>query len=244
MATMTRCKEVSSVSLNTPNPPERTGYTFTDEMWRTRTVTNPRYFSQKGGPGCALTPTRPARCYILGDPRPSGPRTLAERAEEEDLSLWTSSASVADYEGRKRTAEEKKRLDREAFVARQGTFHKFARLPAELRLAIWEMALEEPVHVTLTISDWGFLPLQRRTRCFARGTRIEEYAATAVLPPLMLVSHESHRAASAHYKRAFCGVKGQGGVLTAWPTVLTAQKRVYAMLGPGDEELVQEYIAE
>ncbi|KAI1130725.1 hypothetical protein F5Y10DRAFT_235050, partial [Nemania abortiva] len=224
-------------------PPTPTGYTFTDEMWRTQTAKPPRYFSQKGGENSALTPTRPAPVYVPSDPRPRGPRTIAERAEEDDLQLWASSSSVAEYEERKRAINEKNRLDREALIHSQGDFPKFLLLPAELRWMIWKMAAEEPITVTLTVSGRRYRPQQRqRGWCGTRTAGIRDYSATAVLPPLMLVNHESHKFASAHYRRAFRGLNGDGGVLAAYPTIIKAQSRVYRMVGQDDKELVEDYI--
>ncbi|KAJ8133440.1 hypothetical protein O1611_g193 [Lasiodiplodia mahajangana] len=219
-----------------------TGYTFTDEMWRTQTVKKPRYFNRSGGKNPFMKPTRPAPCYSLGDPNPRGPRTIAAHAEEEDLQLWASSSSIAEYEERKQAIIEEKRRDREVFMKSQGTFHKFPLLPPELRLWIWKMAMEEPIIVTLTVSNWRYSPRRPGARCGHRGIQIEDYFATAVLPPLMLVNHESHQIASASYKRAFCGINKKGGVLAAYPTRLIAQRRVYELVGEDDKELVQEFI--
>ncbi|KAI1193854.1 hypothetical protein F5X97DRAFT_312720 [Nemania serpens] len=224
-----------------PRPPMPSPYTFVDEMWRTRTVTNPRYFSHAGGKNSPPKPTRPAPCYIMGDPRPRDSHTIAEAAEEDDLQLWVSSASVADYEERKQALNERKPLDREAFVNAQGQFHKFPALPLELRVMIWKLALEEPVTVTLRISYWRPRPRPGRSRCGILRYIAEDYSATAVLPPLMLVNHESHRTASAHYKRAFRGVKGNGGVLAAYPTILRTTQPC-EMIGPDDRQLVQEFV--
>ncbi|KAI0102095.1 hypothetical protein GGR51DRAFT_527842 [Nemania sp. FL0031] len=215
-----------------------TGYTFTDEMWRTQTVKKPRYFNQTEG---VMRPTRPAPCVSMRSPRERGPRTIAARAEEEDLQLWASSSSVAEYEERKQAINEKKRLDREAFIDSLGTFHMFPLLPPELRLVVWKKAMEEPIIVTLTVSKWGYRPRRQRGWCGHRGVKIEDYFATAVLPPLMLVNHESHEIASAHYKRAFCGVKQNGGVLAAYPTRLVCQRRLYELVEEDDKELIEDY---
>lgn len=206
------------------------------------TVTRPRYFSGGDGENSPLKPTRPAPCQIMWDPRRPGPRSIAEQAEEDDLQLWASSSSVADYEERKQALNERRRLDREAVVNSQGHFHKLPGLPVELRVMVWKLALEEPTAVTLHISDWRLQPRIPSSRCGVRGVTVEDYSATAILPPLMLVNRESHRLALAHYKRAFRGVKGNGGVLAAYPTILKAQREPYALIEPDDKELVMEYI--
>lgn len=205
-------------------------------------MTRPRYFSGNGGGNSVLKPARPAPCFIMWDPRRPGPRTIAEQAEEDDLQLWASSSSVADYDERKQALNERRRIDREAVVNSQGHLYTFPTLPFQLRLMIWKLALEEPMTATLQTSDWRRRPRFPVGCCGIRSIKVEDYSATAILPPLMLVNHESHRIALAHYKRAFRGAKGNGGVLAAYPTILEAQREPYAMIELDEHKLVKEYI--
>jgi hypothetical protein len=125
----------------------------------------------------------------------------------------------------------------------QPTFHKFSSLPAELRLLVWKMALEEPTRVTLTISGYE----SRRSGNPTCGTVFSypsENAATAVLPPLMLVNHESHAVTSRHYRRAFRSFNGKGGVLAAYPTVLTVKGNAFGLMRPGSLNLLRDFILE
>ncbi|KAF2972248.1 hypothetical protein GQX73_g1228 [Xylaria multiplex] len=167
---------------------------------------------------------------------------MAQQAEEEDQLLWASSSSVEEYEERKRTRDEERRLDREAFMQAQPIFHQFPHLPTELRLLIWELALEEPTRVTLAASR--YYPRFSRPRGQWILRLPEEFVATAFLPPLMLVNHESHAVAVAYYRRAFRGVDGSGGVLAGYPTVLNIKNAAFELLRADDLDLVRDFIFE
>jgi hypothetical protein len=216
--------------------PKPTGCTFTDEMWRTQTLHPERSISySRNGPPC------PEKVRPLAHPYPPDPpaRTAAERACAEDLDLWESSLTLDDYEERKRVLYEKRRLEREEWLQKQPAFYKFPYLPTELRHHIWRLALEEPTTVRFTVSKYT-ITANMSGRCRRRGYRPAEFAVTACLPPLMLVNYESHQIASAHYQRAFRGVRGGGGVLAAYPTVLHVDESSLKLLQPGDLQLVQE----
>ncbi|KAI0413371.1 hypothetical protein F5X98DRAFT_352210 [Xylaria grammica] len=219
--------------------PMSTGYTFTDEMWRTQTVHPERDHSSTSNDG-PLRRTSPLARRCRFPPVP--PRTAAQRAEEEDQALWASSASIEEYEERKRTRDEERRLDREAIIRAQPVFHKFPHLPPELRLHVWKLALEEPTMVTLFVSK--FHPRFSRPRGQWILRLPEQYAATAFLPPLMLVNHESHAVASAHYRRAFRSLDGGGGVLAGYPTVLCVKNAAFDLLQADDLDLVRDFILE
>ncbi|KAI3328989.1 hypothetical protein HD806DRAFT_268585 [Xylariaceae sp. AK1471] len=224
-----------ATQLGYPTP---TGYTFTDEMWRTKTVKPLRCFSQEHDHG----PLRPSWPAPFAGSMP--PRTISQRAHEEDLALWASSSSIEVYEERKRARDEQRRSEREAFIRDQPVFHKFSSLPAELRLLVWKMALEEPTRVALTVSEYRSPPRQPGVWCATVFRYPSAYAATAVLPPLMLVNYESHKLASRHYRRAFQGVDGEGGVLAAYPTVLTVKGVAFTLMRPDSLSLVQDFILE
>ncbi|RAL08843.1 2EXR domain-containing protein [Aspergillus homomorphus CBS 101889] len=207
-------------------------YTYTDEQWKVHTVHPPRYFSRSKQDG-TLRPTRPAPCVMMGNPT-IGPRTAAEKAEEADKALWASCDSVEEYEAKRREID----AARARAVADQPTFHPFPRLPCELRYNIWTLAMAEPTRITITCT--GYTPARRPQggRC---GTispgRPRIYAATAFMPPLMLVNRETHALASRHYRRAFRGVDGGGGVLASYPSILTIERPVVPLLRMEDDDV-------
>ena len=227
---------MSNPPQSTPTHPKPSPYTYTDEQWRVHTIHPQRLYSRRKNDGI-LRPTRPAPCILIGNPR-IGPRTAGEKAEEADTALWASCDSVEEYEA--------KRQDLDAARARatmnQRTFHPFPRLPTELRCKIWEMAMEEPTQITITCS--GYTPAQRPTGwCRTVGPgRPRIYATTAFMPALMLVNRETHALASKHYRRAFRGVDGGGGVLAAYPSVLTIERPMVLLLPMDNDDL--ELLAE
>jgi hypothetical protein len=106
--------------------------------------------------------------------------------------------------------------------------------------------MEEPVEVQLAASKYT-LAIRGAGWCGTRSPpRPLNLAAIAILPPLMLVNHESHAIASTYYKRAFRGVGGAGGVLAAYPTVLRADRYpdshdAIDLLHPNELGLVQVF---
>ncbi|RAH84954.1 hypothetical protein BO86DRAFT_440305 [Aspergillus japonicus CBS 114.51] len=212
-----------------PQAPARPSpYSYTDEQWKVHTVHPQRYYSRSKEDG-TLRPTRPAPCFSIGNPD-IGPRTAAEKAREADTALWASCKSVEEYEAKRREMDAA--AARRAVEAERVTFHPFSRLPAELRCQIWAVAMEDhPTRVAITCS--GYTPA-RRPRGGLCGTvapgRPRIYAATAFMPPLMLVNGEAHALASRHYRRAFRGVQGGGGVLAAYPSILTIEKAMILLL--------------
>lgn len=70
------------------------------------------------------------------------------------------------------------------------------------------------------------------------------FAATALLPPLMLVSHESHRAAVRHYRRRFQGVHHGGGVLAEFPTTLNLGANIAHLIRDDDFDIAQKVVLE
>jgi DNA-binding transcriptional regulator of glucitol operon len=172
------------------------------------------------------------------------PRTIAQRAHEEDLALWASSASIEEYEERRRARDEQRRSEREAFMRGQPVFHRFLSLPAELRLMIWKMALEEPTRVILFILTRTMPSRQSGGWCGTTFPISWEHVATATLPPLMLVNCESHRVASRHYQRAFRGLHARGGVLAAYPTVLTVKGDAFTPMQTDGLRFVRDFVLE
>jgi hypothetical protein len=170
------------------------------------------------------------------------PRTAAERACAEDLELWETSSTLDEYEERKQALLEKRHLEREDWIRKQPVFHKFPSLPPELRHHIWKLATEDPTKVRLTTSKYNVF--SSSGWCGTIGSSPSEYAATAFLPPLMLVDHESHQITSVHYQRAFSGVSGGGGVLAGYPTALHVDRHAFSLLRPDDLGLVQEFTLE
>ncbi|TGJ87855.1 hypothetical protein E0Z10_g977 [Xylaria hypoxylon] len=160
----------------------------------------------------------PNRTHL--SPVPS--HTIARRAEAEDQLLWASSSSVEEYNERRRTRDQAKCLDREAFIRK--------------------LVLEEPTRVILVASKYRLKFARPRGQWILRLP--EEYAATALLPPLILVNHEYHAVASAHYRRAFRGIGGGGGVLAGYPTVLYGKDAAFELLRADDLDLVQGFILE
>ncbi|KAI0389312.1 hypothetical protein F5Y17DRAFT_133592 [Xylariaceae sp. FL0594] len=208
----------SKVDLLLPHsqkPQKPTGYTFTDEMWRTRTEHNPRLLLRIGRP--CLAEEQPQQ----GIPSVP-PRTAAQRARAEDEHLWKTSSSRGKYEERKRALYESRRVARQEWLERQPVFHPFLSLPTELRLYIWQLAMQEPTDVQLTVARYS--PAWRGGGCcgIRMPARAREIRAIAMFPPLMLASRESNALASAHYKKAFRSFDGTGGVLAAYPTTLHA----------------------
>ncbi|PYI11437.1 hypothetical protein BO78DRAFT_425917 [Aspergillus sclerotiicarbonarius CBS 121057] len=223
---------MSEPSTYTPPSP----YTYTDEKWKVHTVHPRRFFSRRKDDGI-LRPTRAARCVSIGNPS-IGPRTVAERASEADTALWASCDSVEEYEAKRREIDAAKAKA----VADQPVFHPFLRLPLELRCRVWEMAMEEPTQITITCS--GYTPARRPTgwcRTVAPG-QPRKYATTAFMPALMLVNRETHALASKHYRRAFRGVHGGGGVLAAYPSTLTIEKPMILLLRMENLEMLAEIV--
>ncbi|KAI1812841.1 hypothetical protein GGS20DRAFT_556309 [Poronia punctata] len=216
-----------------------TGYTFTDEMWRTKTLSNPRRSLQFGKP--ILLPVKQIKHVY----HPGTYRTIAQRACLEDEELWESSSSLKEYEERKRALYTKRRVERQEWLESQPVLHRFPSLPPELRLRIWQLGLEEPAEVTLAITEYR--GGQRSRGCVKRRpARPSGSRAISLFPPLMLVNHESHSMASAHYKRAFRDIYGGGGILAAYPTILCADRdsdsrEPIDVLPPEDLELVQVF---
>ncbi|RAK81725.1 2EXR domain-containing protein [Aspergillus fijiensis CBS 313.89] len=215
-------------------------YTYTDEQWKVHTVHPQRYYSRSREDG-TLRPTRPAPCLSIGNPD-IAPRTGAEKARAADMALWGSCKSVEEYEAKRREMDDD--VAARAVEAGRATFHPFPRLPAELRCQIWAMAMaDNPTGVSITCT--GYTPPQRpRGWCktVAPG-RPRIYAATAFMPPLMLVNWEANALASRHYRRAFRGVNGGGGVLAAYPSILTIEKAMIRLL-PMDRAEDLELLAE
>ncbi|RAH70511.1 2EXR domain-containing protein [Aspergillus aculeatinus CBS 121060] len=213
----------SEVPAARPSP-----YTYTDEQWKVHTVHPQRYYSRSREDG-TLRPTRPAPCSFIGNPD-IAPRTAAEKAREADKALWGSCKSVEEYEAKRREMDDVAAA--RAVEAGRATFHPFPRLPSELRCRIWVMAMvNSPTRIAITCSGYTPARLPRGGRCgtVAPG-RPRIFAATAFMPPLMLVNWEAHGLASRHYRRAFRGVNGGGGVLAAYPSVLTIEKAMVLLL--------------
>ncbi|PWY96167.1 hypothetical protein BO94DRAFT_529568 [Aspergillus sclerotioniger CBS 115572] len=218
--------------MSTPPSP----YTYTDEQWKVHTIHPRRFYSRRKEDGI-LRPTRAAPYISIGNPS-IGPRTAGEKAAEADTALWASCDSVEEYEAKRRDLDAAKAKA----MANQPTFHPFPRLPTELRCKIWEMAMEEPTQITITCS--GYTPAQRPTGwCRTVGSgRPRIYATTAFMPPLMLVNRETYALASKHYRRAFRGVNGGGGVLAAYPSVLVIERPMVLLLPMDDLELLAEIV--
>ncbi len=122
---------------------------------------------------------------------------------------------------RKQELKEKAEAERKEFMDKAGYFHLFNKLPIDLRLKIWEMAMLEPTHVKVSVSKYAAAPYNPNSRCGTRGpASISEYRATATVPALLLVSHEAHAAAKKFYKVLFRNTAGCYGVLAQFPTVL------------------------
>ncbi|KAI9932524.1 hypothetical protein ASPWEDRAFT_33425 [Aspergillus wentii DTO 134E9] len=217
-------------------PPRPSPYTYTDEKWKVHTVHPPRYMSTSRIDGITR-PTRPARVIGIGTPS-IGLRTAGERAAESDMTLWASCESVEEYE--------RKRRDFDAAKTEAGddqpAFHPFPRLPIELRHMVWEMVMAEPTEITITCS--GYTAARRSTGwcgTVSRG-RPRIYATTAFMPALMLVNKETYALASRHYRRAFRGVNGGGGVLAAYPSILSIEKEMIPLLPMEDLEMLTELV--
>lgn len=220
-------------------PPPISGYTFVDEKWRCQTVDPLRCCSR--GPDGSLRPSRPANAVAMGVPELT-PRTLAERAAEKDIQLWARCSSFDEYEVQRQSLSEHASHARRVFLESQPAFHQFPKLPIELRNQIWASAMAEVTQVSITCS--GYTPPRRSNGwcgTVAYG-RPRIYAATAMLPPLLLVNRESHAAAVKQYRRIFRGVHGGGGVLAAYPTVLTVEMSILSLVKENDFEYVREII--
>ncbi|KAI1118863.1 hypothetical protein F5Y14DRAFT_446672 [Nemania sp. NC0429] len=235
-----------------------TGYAFTDELWRPQTARPQLLFVEE--PDGRRRPVYPPD-YSHHD----FPRTAAERAAAKNLELWATSSSPEEYEKRKRSRDKKNRAELEAAV--QPTFPKFQSLPPELRLAVWELALQEPRVVTISAST-RWRPSREADVLRARAVDhplhpaeperpvppvgrtllppVTDFFATAFIPPLMLVNWESHTIASSHYKRAFTNWAGKGGVLAAYPTELRVEDRAFPALmrGTPDIDVVRDLVME
>ncbi|KAI1120909.1 hypothetical protein F5Y10DRAFT_112904 [Nemania abortiva] len=175
-------------------------------MWRTHTVYPPRYIARRVGKG-------PLRLTI--PPKYSWERfisSMADLAEQQDMKCWFISSSVEEYECRKR--QRVKRLKREEDEKKgKGSFPQFEKLPPEVRLMVWEMAMQQPTTVSV------------------HETEGLSYTARARLPPLMLACRESHAIASKHYRRTLRNFRDDGGgVLAAYPIDIHVNNRVFLMM--------------
>ncbi|KAI1145981.1 hypothetical protein F4825DRAFT_212067 [Nemania diffusa] len=129
----------------------------------------------------------------------------------------------------------------------QPTFPLFSNLPPNLRLRVWQLAMEEPTKVTVSVSRYAPPHGPRPSIGVLTQLAVEgnigtpsAFRASASFPPLMLASRESHALASAHYRRAFASACGKGGVLAAYPTVLHVDDDAAGLLRAGDLELVRD----
>ncbi|KAI0425239.1 hypothetical protein F5Y09DRAFT_110684 [Xylaria sp. FL1042] len=212
--------------------------TFLDEMWRAQPSGSQRRYFTKNRAG-NLTFIRPVSSAVTSV-SDLGHRTAAERASEEDGKLWCSSSSNDDYEQRRQALYEKRRSERDRWMQQQPTFPSFSSLPPELRHHVWKLAMEEPTTVGITVSEHKRNYPPPGSPCGTVFDMPSEFAARAILPPFMLVNHEAHEIASKHYRRAFCGLSGKGGVLAAYPTVLQVETNALDILPLDDFDLVAE----
>lgn len=222
-----------------------TGYTFLNESWEFCIVYPQRDFSidVDGIP----RPTEPADWRINLFPRVP-PRTLAQKAAREDLLLWISCDTVDEYETQKQLQYEQNTYSRREFMKSQPKFHFFSKLPIELRLHIWALAMTEPMEATITCTRWRRVFLPNGSRGWHKSSlprRFREYVAWAMLPPLLLVNHESHAAASKHYLRSFRGSKVGGGILSARPIILTIDDSIlHRLIDDDDINLARDIIVD
>ncbi|KIM98787.1 hypothetical protein OIDMADRAFT_146492 [Oidiodendron maius Zn] len=228
----------SSNGLPTTSP---VGYTFVDENWVTHTISPPRAYTNKDGKrvphsfisSCVWGP--PPRMVI-------GPVKIAEKARCEDKVLWGSSSNVEDYNHKRQLLDKSRQSAKELLFASQGTFHPFPRLPPEIRQKIWRLAMMVATEVEIRCS--GHTVHRGAGGCGTAWGTPRIFAATALLPPLMLVNHESHRAAARHYRRRFQGVHRGGGVLAAFPITLDLGADIAHLLREDDFDIVQKVILE
>ncbi|KAI0107490.1 hypothetical protein GGR51DRAFT_515687 [Nemania sp. FL0031] len=198
--------------------PGDTGYTFVDEMWRTHTVHPQRYVARRVGKG-PLRLTMP-----IGHAWDRGMYRTADFAAKADMELWLISRSVDDYEARKRGRNERLRREAEAKKGK-GTFHRFKHLPPELRLMVWEMAMQEP------------------TKANVYETK-HLYTTRAPLPPLMLATRESNTVASKHCRRVLRNIFNGGGILASPPVDLHMDDRVFFLMQYADFDIVRDIVVD
>jgi hypothetical protein len=242
MATAAQQMGTSSAATSAEEPPARIKpdpYTFIDEMWELHTVDPTRVCSRREDGN--LVPGRPAPMFVVGVPDIE-PRTMKQKAAHEDRELWESCFSFEDYNAKRQILYESHKYARMSWLESQGTFHPFPRLPSELRLRIWSFAMTAATEVKIMCS--GYTINRPQGWCGTVSSRPRIYAATAFLPPLMLVNHESHSAASKHYRRAFRGVDGGGGVLAAYPTSITIDESAFHLVRDDDFGIVQKVVLE
>ncbi|PYH90910.1 hypothetical protein BO71DRAFT_486711 [Aspergillus ellipticus CBS 707.79] len=221
------------MSKYTPPSP----YTYTDEKWKVHSVHPQRLFSQRKDDD-KPRPARGARAVAIGI-RSIAPRTAADWAKEADAELWASCESVEEYEERKRELEAAAKVAKE----NQPTFHRFTHLPIELRYRIWGMVMDEPTRIAITCSGYTRPQRPRGGRCGTVSPGCPRvYAATAFMSPLMLVNRETHGLASKRYRRAFQGVQGGGGVLAAYPSILTIEISTVRLLRMENLEMLTEIV--
>ena len=130
-----------------------------------------------------------------------------------------SCSNVEEYEARKKDLSDQAAAIRRIFLESQPTFHLFPKLPIELRNRIWASAMAKVTKIRITCSGYT-APRACSSKCGTMSSSPGIYAATALLPPLLLVARKSHAAASKHYCHAFRGVDGGGGIVAAYLTVL------------------------
>jgi hypothetical protein len=211
-----------------------TGYTFVDEQWRSHIVCPPRPFSRRDDGSICPTSAEPVWPT-------NKPHTMAQRGAEEDQLLGRGCITVEEYEARKQQRTGEASAAQTSRTKSQGTFYPFTRLPIELRDKIWRSAMEEATEVRITLS--GYQPPGQCISCLCTARDIPaKYASNAILPALFLVNHESHAIASKHYRRVFRGINGDGGVLAAYPVVLTVETSILSLLNMDDFHLVRDLV--
>ena len=222
-------------TLYGPGLPGPDRCTFLDEFWRTRTVRAKRSGSHEEDVPLSSMPPFSEAPWITA-------YTVVQRAYKEDKEIWDSSASLDDYEQKRQALYDKRRSERDAWMRKQPLFPKFPSLPNELRQWIWTLASEDhTTRVLIAVAKYYEIPV--REDCGGGTTPSSsplEVTATAYLPPLMLVNSEAHGIASKFYRRAFRALDGRGGVLAAYPTVLTIDRGAFQLFSLNDLELVTE----
>ncbi|KAI1172057.1 hypothetical protein F4777DRAFT_563343 [Nemania sp. FL0916] len=226
-----------SVSPSSSGP---SSCTFLDEMWRSQTAKSQGHHYARTKEG-TLVPSTYVPIFDPVPPRNIPPRTAAERASVEDTQLWGTSADVDDYEVRKEGLFAARKAEREEWLRTQRTFHGFVNLPPELRASIWQMAVRNyTTEVSVTVTRYEVKNPPPGSWCGTQSIRPIEVAATAYLPPFMLVCREAHDIAAKHYKRAFRGVSGRGGVLAGYPTSLQVERRAFGLLCLDEIDIVAD----
>lgn len=146
--------------------------------------------------------------YTPWTPPNMTPRLAAQRLADHDRRLWNLSRNADEYRARRTALRDDWRRKREAWLALTPSFPRFADLPTELRLHVWELAAQDPGPVDLVVAPFGaFQPAQNdgmNVRRLREGLgpllSLPSDVRTQTVIPLLHVNREAYAAVRPYYR--------------------------------------------